>query len=106
MAQQIWTTLSERVTTSHLTRFGVSLLIALFLWGWVTTLEDPVETQRYAEIAISEPELPGALQIVTSLPRATVSITDVSSRLDELTRSGITVTLNTAAVDRPGFYQL
>ena len=33
MAQQIWTTLSERVTTSHLTRFGVSLLIALFLWG-------------------------------------------------------------------------
>ena len=106
MAQQIWTTLSERVTTSHLTRFGVSLLIALFLWGWVTTLEDPVETQRYAEIAISEPELPGALQIVTSLPRATITITDVSSRLDELSRSDIVVTLDTSEVSGPGFYQL
>ena len=87
MAQQIWTTLQERVTSSQLARFGLSLLIALFLWGWVTTLQDPVETQNYAEIAITEPELPGALQIVTSLPRATVTITDVSSRLDELTRS-------------------
>lgn len=106
MAQQIWITLQERVTSSQLARFGLSLLIALFLWGWVTTLQDPVETQNYAEIAITEPELPGALQVATSLPRATVTITDVSSRLDELTRSGITVTLDTAAVDGPGFYQL
>ena len=106
MAQQIWTTLQERVTSSHLARFGVSLLIALFLWGWVTTLEDPVETQRYQEIAISAPDLPGALQVVTSLPRATVSITDVTSRLDELNRSDIVVTLDTAGVTTPGFYQL
>ncbi len=106
MAQQIWNTLQERFTSSQLARFGLSLLIALFLWGWVTTLQDPVETQRYAEIAISEPDLPGALQIVTSLPRSTVIITDVSSRLDALTRSGITVTLDTSNVDGPGFYQL
>jgi YbbR domain-containing protein len=106
MAQQMWNTIQERVTSSQLARFGLSLLIALFLWGWVTMLEDPVETQRYAEIAISTPELPGALQIVTALPRATVIITDVSSELDQLTRTDITVSLDTSEVDGPGFYQL
>lgn len=106
MAQQFWNTFKEWATTSRLTRAGVSLVIALFLWGWVTTLEDPVETQRYAEIAISEPDLPGALQIVTSLPRAQITITDVSSRLDELSRSDIVVTLDTSGVTGPGFYQL
>lgn len=106
MAQQMWNTVKERVTSSQMARFGLSLLIALFLWGWVTMLEDPVQTQRYAEIAISPPDLSGALQIVTALPRATVTITDVSSELDELTRADITVSLDTSEVDGPGFYQL
>jgi YbbR domain-containing protein len=106
MLKSIWQFIQDRFSNTQLARFGLSLMIALFLWGWVTVREDPVETQRYAEIAISPPELPGTLQIVTSLPRANVSITDVSSRLDELSRSDITVTLDTSAVDGAGSYQL
>jgi YbbR domain-containing protein len=106
MLTTIWQTFQERVSTAQLTRFALSLVIALFLWGWVTAREDPVETQRYAEIAITAPDLPGTMQIVTSLPRANVSITDVSSRLDEISRSDITVTLDISSIDGPGSYQL
>jgi YbbR domain-containing protein len=106
MLQRIWETIQQRVTSSQVVRLGVSLMIALFLWGWVTLLEDPVETQQYAEIAMTAPDLPGTLQIVTTLPRATVAVTDVSSRLDELSRSDITVTIDTSSIHGPGSYQL
>jgi YbbR domain-containing protein len=106
MLQRFREIVQERVTNSQMARFGLSLVIALFLWGWVTLLQDPVQTQRYAEVAMSAPDLPGALQIVTSLPRATVTVTDVSSRLDQLTRADITVSLDTSKVNGPGSYQL
>lgn len=106
MLTTIWQAIQERVTATQLARFGLSLVIALFLWGWVTVRQDPVETQRYAEIVITAPELPGTAQIVTSLPRANVSITDVSSALDRISRSDIAVTLDTTPVDGPGSYEL
>lgn len=98
--------LQQRLTTSQLARIGLSLAIALVLWGWVTQLQDPVETQRYAEVTIVPPELPGTLQIVTSLPRVTVSITDVSSDLEEISRADLTATLDASRIDGPGTYQL
>ena len=106
MLQTILESIQQRLTTSQLARFGVSLLIAMLLWGWVTQLQDPVETQRYAEVTIVPPELTGTIQIVTSLPRATVSITDVSSELDEITRADIAATLDASVIDGPGTYQL
>ncbi len=106
MLQNAWEFVQQRITRTQLARFGISLVIALLLWGWVTQLQDPVETQRYAEIAISEPDLPGTMQIVTTLPRATVSVKDVASRLDDMSRADITVSLDTSRITRPGSYQL
>ena len=94
------------VTNSQLARFALSFVLALMLWGWVTLLQDPVETQRYSEIAITPPELSGSIQVVTSLPRATVTLTDVSSVLDEISRADIAVTLDTSEVEGPGRYEL
>ncbi len=106
MLTTFWQSIKERVSNIQLARFALSLIIALFLWGWVTVREDPVETQRYAEIAITPPELPGTLQIVTILPRTNVTITDVSSRLDDITRADISVTLDDESIDGPGSYQV
>lgn len=106
MLHNAWEFIQQRVTSTQLARFGLSLLIAILLWGWVTQLQDPVETQRYAEISIAAPELPGTSEIVTSLPRATVSITDVESRLDEMSRADISLTLDTSRISGPGSYQL
>ena len=106
MLQNFREYIQERVTNSQLARFGLSFMLALMLWGWVTLLQDPVETQRYSEVTITPPELSGTIQIVTSLPRATVSLSDVSSTLDEISRSDISVTLDSSDVDGPGSYEL
>ncbi|MDQ4044063.1 MAG: CdaR family protein [Chloroflexota bacterium] len=98
--------LQERLTGQQVARFALSLLVALVLWGWVTQLQNPVETQRYAELEITPPELPGPLEIVTILPRVTVSITGVSSQLEEISRDDIAVTLDPSRIDGSGSYQL
>lgn len=98
--------IQQRITRTHLARFGVSLLLATLLWGWVTQLQDPVDTDRYAEINMNPPELSGTIQIVTTLPRATVTLTDVESRLEDVSRSDISVSLDTSDIDGPGTYEV
>lgn len=106
MLRNAWHFIQQRVTKAQATRFAISLAIALVLWGWVTQLQDPVQTQRYAEVTITTPDLPGTMQIVTTLPRATVIVTDVESRLDAFSRSDILLTVDTSRVSGPGSYQL
>lgn len=104
--QNVWDQLSQRVTRDQLTRFGFSLLLAVLLWGWVTQLQDPIETRQFTELAIEEPNLSGTLQVVTSLPRVDVSITDAESQLEKLNRTDVTVSLNVSEIDGAGTYQL
>ncbi|HEV2127247.1 MAG TPA: CdaR family protein [Thermomicrobiales bacterium] len=106
MLQNVRNFLQEHLTGQQMARFALSLLVALVLWGWVTQLQNPVEAQRYAELEIVPPELPGPLEIVTNLPRVTVSITGVSSQLEEISRADITVTVDPSRVDGSGMYQL
>lgn len=98
--------LRQRITRDQLTRFGFSFLLAVMLWGWVTQLQDPVSTRRYAELAIEPPELAGGTQIVTALPRATVSLRDVESQLDDIERSDISISLDVSEIDGPGTYRV
>ncbi|HYH11904.1 MAG TPA: CdaR family protein [Thermomicrobiales bacterium] len=106
MLKNAWQYIRQRVSRTQATRFAISLAIALVLWGWVTQLQDPVQTQRYAEVSITTPDLPGTMQIVTTLPRATLFVTDVESRLEDFARSDILLTLDTSRVSGPGSYQL
>lgn len=106
MLKNAWQYIRQRVTKDQAIRFAISFLLALVLWGWVTQLQDPVQTQRYAEVTITTPDLPGTTQIVTTLPRTTVTVTDVESRLEDFSRSDITLTLDASRVSGPGSYQL
>lgn len=106
MLKTTWQYIRQHVTKDQAIRFSISFVIAIVLWGWVTQLQDPAQTQRYAEVTITPPDLPGTMQIVTTLPRATVVLTDVESRLDEFSRSDISITLDASRVSGPGTYQL
>ena len=87
-------------------RFIVSLLIATLLWGWVTQRNDPFTTVVYRELDVQTGTLPGSLEIVTALPRATVTLEGPRSELDEINRGDLTVTLDTSEVTAPGEYRL
>lgn len=103
---QYWEYIRQRVSRSQVARFGFSLLLATMLWGWVTQLQDPTETRSFIDVAIEEPDLPGTLDLVTTLPRVNVSVTDVDSRLRDLDRTDIVLALDIAGIDEPGRYQV
>lgn len=104
--QNLWQQFQQRVTRNQLARFGVSFLLAALLWGWVTQLQDPIETRRFAELTIEEPEMSGTIEIVTALPRVDVSVTDVESRLEGLSRADIRVSLDVSEIEGAGTFQV
>ena len=95
-----------RPTRSQVIRFAFSILIATLLWGWVTELNDPFITVKYRELDVSVGALDDSLRIVTTLPRASVTLRGPQSKLDEIQRNEITVTLDTSDVTAPGEYRL
>jgi YbbR domain-containing protein len=90
----IFDDLRARITKATLIRLASSLVLALILWGWVTTSEDPQRDRTFNDVPINVSGLTNDLQVVGSLPSATVTIkgpqsviqpsrvTDVSARLD------------------------
>lgn len=97
---------SVRPTRAQTIRFVLSLLIAAFLWGWVTQINDPFITVKYRELDIGAGPLDDSLRITTTLPQATVTLRGPESRIDDIRRSEISVILNTAEITEPGEYRL
>lgn len=95
-----------RPTRTQVIRFAFSLLIATLLWGWVTELNDPFITVKYRELDIAVESLDDSLRIVTTLPRASVTLRGPQSKLDEIQRNEISVTLDTSEVTKAGEYRL
>ncbi|MDP9471067.1 MAG: CdaR family protein [Chloroflexota bacterium] len=87
-------------------RLLTSLVLALLLWGWVTNVQDPEETEVYAGIPIAEGTLPSGYEIVTALPMATVRLTGPSSVLARIDQSNVKLQLSTDDIQGPGEYQL
>ena len=95
-----------RPNRTQLLRFGLSLALAVLLWGWVTQLQDPFTEESFLEIPIEMPELQDNLQIVTTLPTVTVEIQGAESRVEPVNRSDVTAFIDTSEIDDPGTYQV
>jgi YbbR domain-containing protein len=99
-------TLPIRPNRNQLVRFGLSLALAILLWGWVTQLQDPFTEESFLEVPIETPELPDNLQIVTTLPTATVEIQGAESRVSPVNRSDINAFIDTSDISEPGTFQV
>lgn len=97
--------LREHIHRTEAIRFVISLILATFLWGWVTQHQDPVQTRLYSEIPITVEPLPNTLQVVTSLPQASFRITGPKSLLNQVLRGNVTATLDTHSITKPGEYK-
>jgi|GEM_PF-548492 len=95
-----------RPTRTQVIRFAFSLIIATLLWGWVTELNDPFITVNYRELDIGVESLDDSLTIVTTLPRASVTLRGPESELDAIQRNNISVRLDTSGITKPGEYRL
>lgn len=98
--------LREHVHRTEIFRFLISLVLATFLWGWVTQHQDPVQTRLYSEIPITVQPLPDTLQVVTALQQASFQVTGPRSDLNKVLRTQVTATLDTAGITKAGTYKV
>lgn len=97
---------SPRPNRTQGVRFGVSLVLATLLWGWVTQLEDPYvrESDRFEDMQIQPGVLPESLQLVTTLPTADVTLEGSQSLIEDIDRSEVIVSVDTSSVTASGTY--
>lgn len=100
-----WARLPFKPNRNQIARFLVSLLIATFLWGWVTQLNDPFQTMIYRELDVSVEPLGDSLEVVTTLPRVAVTIEGPESEVSSIDRTDISVTLDTSEIQEAGEYR-
>ncbi|MFM9107462.1 MAG: YbbR-like domain-containing protein [Chloroflexota bacterium] len=93
-----------RLPPDVLPRAGVSVLIALLIWGWVTTQSDPTQTRDFASLPIQAPQLPEPLQIAGEPGTVNLRVKGPRSAVEDLSRSEIEPRLDLSGVSAPGSY--
>jgi YbbR domain-containing protein len=91
-----------RLTPSDLIRLGSSLILALLLWGWVTTREDPETTRTFPGVTVEVAELPDDLVVVSSPPNVTVTLKGPRSVISRVDSSEVSAHLDLDGIDAPG----
>lgn len=93
-----------RLPTDVITRLLISLLIALLLWGWVTTQSNPPQNRTIAEIPIAAPQLGGDLQISGELGSVDLYLEGPRSIVEGIARTELQPTLDVSGVIEANSY--
>lgn len=96
--------LPRLLTKGNLIRLIVSFLLALILWGWINTVEDPRRERTFENLAVTSQNLGNDLVITTTIPSATVHIEGPQSAVSPLNASRVVPLMNLSNVTEPGTY--
>ena len=103
MLERTWAFLQARFTRADAARLVSSLILATMLWGFVTLVNDPEETQTFAGLQIPIP-LEGFddnLILTSQLPEISVRLTGPESVLEDISPSDIEVSIDADDIDGP-----
>ncbi|HEY7036224.1 MAG TPA: CdaR family protein [Thermomicrobiales bacterium] len=98
--------IGARTTTADLVRLGSSLVLALLLWGWVTTREDPERTRFYSNVPVQVGELNGNLVVVSAPPNVQIRLRGPRSVMDGVDPADVSAHLNLDGIEAPGSYNV
>ena len=102
MLESAWAYLQARFTRADTARLVSSLILATMLWGYVSLVTDPEETQTFSGLMIAPLEdLDDNLILTTELPEVSVRLTGPESVLDDITPTDIELTVDTDEIDGP-----
>jgi len=88
----------------NLLRLVTSLVLALILWGWVSTIEDPKRERSFTDLTITSTGLAEELVITTAIPGATVRLDGPRSVVTGLTTSSVVPVIDLSGIMEPGIY--
>jgi YbbR domain-containing protein len=98
--------LRSRINKASLIRLGSSFVLALILWGWVTTAEDPQRDRTFSDVPIDVSGLSSGLQVVGSLPNASIKITGPQSVIAPSRVDDVSARLDVEHITGPGTYSV
>lgn len=98
--------LRQRISRMQLIRLGISLLLAILLWGWVTQFQDPLTNTRFNNLAINVTGLSDSLTLVTTLPTASVIMSGPESRVEGIRSADLAASINLNEISGPGNYRV
>ncbi len=102
MLDRMWEYLRTHFTRADAARLVSSLILATMLWGYVSLITDPEETQSFAGLALAPlDDLDDALILTSSPPDITVRLTGPESVIDDIGPGEITVSLDLDDLDGP-----
>src|SRR6185503_18927527 len=95
-------TLRARITKDNLWRLGASLVLALVLWGWVSTIEDPSSKRTFSDLQITVNDLSPELTITTPIPRVAVQLEAPRSVIVPITAAQVMPFIDLSNITGPG----
>ena len=87
-----------------LSRLGVSILLAIGLWSWVTLSRDPETTRSFPNIPVEPRGLDADLTLVGDVPTVAARFTGTRSNTQELDASDATASIDLSNMTEPGSY--
>ncbi|MBA2754508.1 MAG: hypothetical protein H0U40_08625 [Chloroflexia bacterium] len=94
----------NRPSSNAFVRLGISLVLAIVLWGWVTNVQDPERGREYLGLPVTvDPPISG-LEVATDISAVSVDLTAPDSILDGIDRSDLEPRLDLSGIDEPGTY--
>ncbi|CAN5366809.1 hypothetical protein BH09CHL1_BH09CHL1_17760 [soil metagenome] len=85
MQEQIRASLNR----TNLLRLGASLVLALILWGWVSTIEDPKRDRTFADLTVTTENLADGLIVTTDIPNVRVEIDGPESDVNRVVATSV-----------------
>jgi YbbR domain-containing protein len=102
MIERAWTFLQARFTRADAARLVSSLILATMLWGYVSLITDPEETQTFAGLQIAPLDgLDDNLILTSELPEVSVRLTGPESVLEDISPDEIKLSVDTDEIDGP-----
>src|SRR5688572_22521437 len=96
----------EGRNTRTLGRLLLSLVLAIVLWGWVTTSRDPETERGFNNIPVTPVNLAGDLVLVTDIQTTNVQVTGPRSAVNRLVSTDIVATIDFGDIIETGSYTM
>jgi YbbR domain-containing protein len=94
------------INRTNLLRLAASIVVALVLWGWVSTLEDPKTSRTFPDVAIATRDLGEGLVITSTIPNVRVDIDGPRSDINGVNAAATLPYLDLSEISEPGQYTL
>lgn len=102
MLERTWAFLQARFTRADAARLVSSLILATMLWGYVSLITDPEETQTFSGLTIAPLEdLDDNLILTSEFPEVSVQLTGPESVLEDISPGDIELSIDTDDIEGP-----